>query len=817
MTNLFILFAVIVILYLFKTDMEYDPKHKDRMTDYLPWVIPMKDGTIINKNGSITKIYKYQCDDMDHQTDEMLFLHRHKLNDIFKRLDERFVIHIDSVRKASIEYPDSIFQEKIFQEMDNSRKINYLNGKYFESENYFSITYFPPKDKENKLKSLFVTTVSEDHTEEILEKYNDELTNVISLLKTHFLEFEELTVDETVTFLHSCFTGEHSKKIKYIEGQYLDGYISNVDIKNESNPKKIGNKYLKVIGLLSHVDLHECGMFDDISRLGIEYRWNSRFIYISREKAMDLSKEYQKAWNSERKDFRTAMIDKALEEEVIEESSFAVEMKGQASNLADDTRKGVFKAGYYSFNIVLMNEDLKKLNDNAKEIMTIINNLQFTAVEETVNCLENFFGTMPGNVEHGLRNPLMTTYNLLSLVPITMDWAGDKINKHLKKEALLFCQSGENSSFQLNLHVRDVGHTLILGMTGGGKSVLLNTLAYQTKKYGARVIIFDKGGSSRVTTRACGGKFYNIGKEKISCQPLRYIDRENEKEWALDWLMTILTLENYEITPEVKTTLTEALSLLSKQDENDRTITSLLLLIQDSKLNNIIKLYTQDENEGIYGQYFDNDKDDIKNDNLWQTFEMEHIYDSKMLLPMLLYLFHRIETELFPDEDSDPNTTVPTYLLIDESWTVLDDPIFSKKMKSWFKTLRKKQVSVVMATQALSDVAKSSIKDVILQSCPTKIFLPNPEIVPGGSIEEDYLDFGLNEREIALIRTGELNRDYYLKSRGGKMIQLDLTRLELAYVGASSPEDQATCEIIYEEVKGEVDKFNERWKEYKEV
>ena len=150
------------------------------MTDYLPWVIPMKDGTIINKNGSITKIYKYQCDDMDHQTDEMLFLHRHKLNDIFKRLDERFVIHIDSVRKASIEYPDSIFQEKIFQEMDNSRKINYLNGKYFESENYFSITYFPPKDKENKLKSLFVTTVSEDHTEEILEKYNDELANVIS-------------------------------------------------------------------------------------------------------------------------------------------------------------------------------------------------------------------------------------------------------------------------------------------------------------------------------------------------------------------------------------------------------------------------------------------------------------------------------------------------------------------------------------------------------------------------------------------------------------------------------------------------------------
>ncbi|MGL5625303.1 hypothetical protein, partial [Cetobacterium sp.] len=59
-----IILMVLSVLYVLKTDMEYDPKYKDRVTDYLPWVIPMKDGTILNKNGSITRIYKYKCDDM---------------------------------------------------------------------------------------------------------------------------------------------------------------------------------------------------------------------------------------------------------------------------------------------------------------------------------------------------------------------------------------------------------------------------------------------------------------------------------------------------------------------------------------------------------------------------------------------------------------------------------------------------------------------------------------------------------------------------------------------------------------------------------
>lgn len=802
-------------LYVFKTETEYDPKFKDSTRNFLVWNYLYQDKILLNKNGSITRFYKYKCDDMDHQTDQMLFLHRHKLNDILKRFDERYIINFDSIRRSVKEYPNSKFPEKILQELDNSRKLDYISGKYYESINYFSITYFPPTDKENKLRSIFITSDVKNQAEEIIKKFNEETSEILNLLKDQFLEFDELSLDEITSFLSSCITGEQ-EYVKYIKGQYIDDYISDKDIKNEYKNIKIGDKYLKVISILSHIDEHECGVFDELSRLGVEYRWSSRFIYMSNEKAIKLSKDIEKARNTQRAEFMEQMADRALNEQVLNDSEYAIEQKNEAASLRSDVKKGVFSPGYYSLYIILLNEDKEQLKEDGKKVMTVINERGFKAVDETVNCLEHFFASMPGNVEYGQRNVPFTTYNLLSLVPITMDWDGNKVNKHLNKEALLFCQSQDNSSFKFNNHVGDVGHTLVLGMTGGGKSVFLNTLAYQSRKYNSRVIFFDKGGSSRVLTRAVGGKYFEIGKDSISFQPLRYIDKNSEREWALEWLISILKQENYNVTPEVKSKITSALASLSTTNPEDRTITSLLLLLQDHDLNNIFKIYTKDEKEGLYGNYFDNTKDDIIDDNLWQVFEMENIFDSKVLFTMLTYLFHRIETQLFPSEDTPIEKMTPTYMILDECWLFLDNPMFSGKIKEWLKTLRKKNVSVIMATQSLADIVNSSIKDSLLESCPTKIYLPNEEVLPGTIMEQNYYDFGLNEREISLIRSATPKQDYYIKAKGGKVIDLNLTPLELAYVGASSPKDQAMCEKIYKESE-DVDEFNKKWREYKNV
>ena len=216
MIYLYMIMIIISVVFVFKISTEYNPKHKDRVVDYLPWIIINKEGIITNKNGSFTKIYKYKCDDMEHYTNYFLFKYRDTINDILKRLDERWVIQVDSIRRISKEYPNSKFEEPILAEMDNSRKQKYLSGNFLESENYISLTYFPPKDKEKKLESIFYKkddNISE--YKEIMEKYYSELNKFIGLLREQFISLEELTPDETVTFLHTCLTG-NDKKLGYV-------------------------------------------------------------------------------------------------------------------------------------------------------------------------------------------------------------------------------------------------------------------------------------------------------------------------------------------------------------------------------------------------------------------------------------------------------------------------------------------------------------------------------------------------------------------------------------------------------------------------
>jgi type IV secretion system protein TrbE len=149
--------------------------------------------------------------------------------------------------------------------------------------------------------------------------------------------------------------------------------------------------------------------------------------------------------------------------------------------------------------------------------------------------------------------------------------------------------------------------------------------------------------------------------------------------------------------------------------------------------------------------------------------------------PVLSYLFHRLE-ERFDG--------APTLLLLDEAWLFLDNPLFAARIREWLKTLRKKNVAVVFATQSLADISGSSIAPAIIESCPQRIFLPNDRAVEPQA-RAAYEGFGLNARQIELIARATPKRDYYLQSaRGNRLFDLALGRIALALCGSSDPESQ---------------------------
>ena len=173
-----------------------------------------------------------------------------------------------------------------------------------------------------------------------------------------------------------------------------------------------------------------------------------------------------------------------------------------------------------------------------------------------------------------------------------------------------------------------------------------------------------------------------------------------------------------------------------------------------------------------------------------QAFETEGLIGAGAAPAVLAYLFHRIEGRL---------DGRPTLLIIDEGWLALDDPAFAAQLREWLKTLRKKNASVVFATQSLSDIDGSAIAPAIIESCPTRLFLPNERAIEP-QIMAIYRRFGLNDRQIEILARATPKRDYYCQSRrGNRLFELGLGEVALAFCAASSKTDQAAIERVLAE------------------
>jgi type IV secretion system protein VirB4 len=388
-------------------------------------------------------------------------------------------------------------------------------------------------------------------------------------------------------------------------------------------------------------------------------------------------------------------------------------------------------------------------------------------------------------------------------------WAGPERNEHLDGPPLIVTRTDGATPFRLVTHTDDVGHTLVVGPTGMGKSVLLATMALQFRRYsGSRILAFDMGRSMRATILGLGGEHYDLGGgleegRGIAFQPLAGIDQEAYRAWAAEWIEGRLLQEGVAVGPAERDAVWTALASLASAPVEERTLTGLSVLLQSNVLRQALQPYVLG---GPYGSLLDADEDRLSTSDV-QCFEMEALMHSRAaVLAVLGYLFARF------DERFDG---APTILILDEAWLFLDDALFASRIRQWLRTLRKKNVSVVFATQSLADVKESSIAPAIIESCASRIFLPSPQATEP-QIQTIYESFGLNSRQIELIATAQPKRDYYYQSRlGNRMFDLGLGPVALAFVAASRPEDQRDIDATLEGAP--VEEFAAAWLRHRQL
>ncbi|MDP3750784.1 MAG: conjugal transfer protein TrbE [Polaromonas sp.] len=758
------------------------------LADWLPWAGLVAPGVVLNKDGSFQRTVRFRGPDLDSATQGELVATSARLNNALRRLGSGWALFVDSERREAANYPESVFPEPLSWLIDEERRAAFEeDASHFESSYHLTVLYLPPEESTARAARLLYENNRTEGVDwrERLEAFVSETERLFGLLEGVMPEASWLDDMQTLTYLHGCVsTRRHAVAVPEV-AMHLDALLADQPLVGGLAPM-LGNQNLRVLSVRGFPASTWPGLLDDLNRLGFAYRWSTRFLCLDKAEAEKELRRLRRQWFAKRKN-----IVALLRETIFQQESPLVD--SDASNKASDADAALQELGsdqvafgYATATVTVFDADPTAADEKLRAVERAIQGRGFVTIPETLNAVDAWLSSVPGHAYANVRQPIVSTLNLTHMMPVSAVWAGPERNKHLDGPPLIVTRTDGATPFRLVTHIGDVGHTLVVGPTGMGKSVLLATLAMQFRRYpGSRIFAFDMGRSMRATILGLGGEHYDLGPEgSIAFQPLARIDQHGYRTWAAEWIEGRLRLEGIAVGPPEKDAVWSALNSLASAPVEQRTMTGLSVLLQSNALRQALKPYVLG---GAYGKLLDADADRLGSASV-QGFEMEELMHSKAaVLAVLGYLFARFD-ERFDGE--------PTLLILDEAWRFLDEPVFASRIRQWLKALRKKNVSVIFATQSLADIKDSTIAPAIVESCASRIFLPNPQAAEP-QIRVIYEGFGLNNRQIEIVATAQPKQDYYYQSRlGNRVFDLGLGPVALAFAGASTPEDQRAIDDV---------------------
>lgn len=775
------------------------------LSDLLPYAALIAPDTLLTKDGTFIAAWEIRGADTESSTEDELATVSSRMNAAVRELGAEWMLHVDALRLPATGYfapEDSHFPDRVSRLIDDTRRKTFNNGRYFTTSTFLTVCW-KPSVTDARLKKLAIRDAVEkekNFLESSLESFHKSLLNIedglSSVLKMDRLGTVEGRDDagkrtrfsSLLSFIQLCLIGEEYLVRVADTPMYLDAVVGGRELVGGIAPR-IGGKHMAVVALDGLPTESWPSMLAGLGALPFACRFSTRYICMDQFEAQKVVDGYRKTWAQNIYKF----FDKVFNRARPRANADALSMTQDAEAAYATLQSGYIGAGYYTANIVLLDEDAATLQEKVRLVQRELMRLGFGCRLEEINALEAWLSTHPGNWFANVRRPLISTLNLADFLPLASIWTGSRTCPcplYPKESPALFqCATDSTSPFWFNLHSGDVGHTLILGPTGAGKSTLLALIAAQFRRYrNARVIVFDNGMSMYPLCRGVGGLHYNIGGDgSPSFAPLMQVSHSPlERAWAEEWLEMLCGLQNLDMLPGHRAAIHDAMETLCGKKVDMRSLTNLFQRVQSGEVKAALKHYTL---AGAMGHLLDARENNLR-DNLFTVFEIEQLMNmgEKNLLPVLLYLFHRVERQI---------TGQPTLLILDEAWRVLGHAVFREKVREWLKVMRKKNCAVVMATQSLSDAMRSSIADVLLESCLTKVFLANDKAQSDDDMRGMYRRMGLNLRQIQIISEARPKREYYVTSpEGRRLVTLALTPVELAFAGASSKEDIARVQAL---------------------
>ncbi|MCF8462477.1 MAG: VirB4 family type IV secretion/conjugal transfer ATPase [Rickettsiaceae bacterium] len=729
-------------------------------SDFIPYKCHWNKNTVITKNNELLQVIKIGGFSFETADDQDLDIRKTMRNTLFKNMSAgNIILYFHTIRRKkplsakSYDYnidPTLKLSKDFVTYLKQEWQKKYSTFQSYANELYLTIMYQPDTGGvailEYWYKTLMQKSVKNSWEKDMQDSFSalDEMSaRVLNTFRDYDAELLEVkeTKDgvycEILEFLGTIINSGQSSKVLFPTSN-LDKYLSThrLFFKNKTiNVRSPSHeKYAGIISIQEYGPSTNVGVFDGMLQAPFEFVMTQSFTSINRTVAVGKMQLQQNR--------------------LIQAGDKAVSQIVEISKALDLATSGDVGFGDHHLTVLCVADSEKELENNLSQTAVELSNCGIQPVRERINLEACYWGQLPGNISYIQRTATISTLNLASFASMHNYPVGQERNNHWG-EYVTILDTTSNTPYYFNFHVRDVGHTLIIGPTGAGKTVLMNFLCAQAQKFKPRMYFFDKDHGAEIFIRALGGVYTEINPgEQCNFNPLQLPDNGENRNFLLTWLKLLVTANGETVNAEEIKLLSLAIEGNYRLNQKDRKLSNIVPFLGMETFGSLASRISMWHGRGSHARIFDNPTDNIDFTKARIFgFEMALLLKDKYSLgPVLSYIFHKINISL---------DGWPTMIVLDEAWALIDNPIFAPTIKDWLKVLRKLNTFVIFATQSVEDASKSQISDTLIQQTATQIFLPNLK-----ATEVYRSAFMLSQREYQIIRTTDPGTRYFLVKQG---------------------------------------------------
>ncbi len=757
-------------------------KGLDSLIDY---AVCADDKTIVLKNGSLMCCYEIMPLETGDLSDAVIAQFRARFAKAIRLLSNGWALHIDCIREKDPLYPMRSFStHRTVLELESLRKQQAADDPFYLNRFYLSLT----KKGDSKIRALMDVDVllhgrMPSVCRKVLDDFYSELETIVRELSqcVQLVELKKSPQGQhpALSYIKSCICACPRSARAPAVPMYLDVVLGCTDLRlTDSEIIEVGNRKIICLSIDDMPPKIMRNALGEICRLGCSLRFSSRFIAFSKGRSHWEFSRLKRLWQQRLHSFSSQITNTASQSN---ENPYVQKQLSSISQAQTDLDDGSESFGSYSGTVIISARDEDSLWNSVNKALEIISRCGFNGRVELLNNIEAYIGSLPGQIFENLRKATVSSSMLSCLVPLEAPYRGSAQSPNpgygADAGALALVRSDTGGRMYLNLHVQDLGNSIVAGPPGSGKSVLLNFIITNLMRYrGMRIFAFEKGMSFYALTRIFSGVHISLSKPLDRLCPFEYLETETDLEYARAFAGRLFKSAGAHESAELNVKINEALIRMKRGSA--RSLTDFAVQLGDPGLKSQIDFYlSSEENSSV----LDGSRNPVfQNENLC-VVEYGGSSEEKNATRelVLMQIFHLIERTL-SSHDQESTYKRPGAIIIDEAWLMLSDADFRHMLISWLKTMRKNNVLVIVCSQSLSDFAGADISDTFRDCIKTQIFLPNPDAAYQGGASE-YEKFGLLPSQIEKIGAGISKNDYFIKQNSHfEKFSLPLTSEELA-------------------------------------